>query len=393
MAVNGLCGDLGNGKTLSAVAMALEHWVRGGVVVSNISFKWELVKAHCLAVHGVTLEDRQLKLIDAEQVRDFHRHTLKGTVEMPVFLMIDECARNWDSKAWNRDLAVKLEQSDFLRNSRKLFNEVFLIVQKEDRLDKSFRELWEFRTTFRRIKWLPFLNRFILQVREHADTGVRVSTKWWAIDKRLYALYDSFSTYTNFSVDNLETVQPVELPKPKKEKSAMLRVLMLCALVYGCWTVISKLTKSSVKPPAVVPAAAPASSAAPAAAPAAEKPVGPRVYVENFRGFFLRTLRTDGGEYTLGALSNHGRVLAVSPQGARLLGFDGEAVLVVAAQAGGAPVVAGKGAPGPAAVGAAPAAGAAWSPRAFPLDRSLGLPPRDVRLQFRGGVALRSEKN
>lgn len=347
MAVHGLLGNLGGGKTLSAVGFAVDHWCKGGTVVSNVSFHWDAVKEYCDRRRGCKLEDRQLKRLDHAQTAQFHLHSMRGTRNLPVLLIIDETARFFDAKTWNRDLAIKVELSAFLRESRKLHQEVFLIVQKEARLDKSFRELWEFKWTFRRLKWLPFLNRFIFQRQLHADTEIVVKSQWWLIDKEMYKLYDTDALYSNWTIADVPEVEPVDVGKEKKERSTMMRIFILVGILFAAWKIIgwvstrvagkpapAKQTEQVIKKGETVVVSTLQPTLAPIV-PAAVVDDSPKVHVEIFKGWNGGILQTTGGRYVPNGLCSKGRVMSATPTGAMVTRWDGVNDMVVAIEGNG----------------------------------------------------------
>lgn len=336
MAVHLFTGTLGNGKTLSAMQKFFEWaWLKGGYVFTNVSVNWDECKKHAREVYGVELQDSQCVLLTHDQVAEFHNHVQRGTREVPVVLCVDECGKFFNSKAWNVGLKGKMTCSDFIRESRKLHVEIIFIVQNEERLDKSFREIMEYRWEFRALKWIPILRRFTIQRQLHADTDVCVNSRWWWRDARLYKCYDTDTTYSAWSCAELPELQPIPFDKkPKKPLPLMTKVMFLCALVYGCWSLISGITKNfggaKIAKPQLVQSAAPVASV-PVAVSAASSVPQDKVIVEPFRGTDYRTfLRTSSGEYFQGQWCQYGRVHRIGFRSCDVVGMSGEKIVIVA---------------------------------------------------------------
>lgn len=147
----GICGNLGGGKTLTAVSMAVEAIRSGYYVVSNVTLHIDkLVKeipwADKLYQHIVVRTeqyDDQGNLIKCE---DFNPFTIpsgspRGTVGgKRVLVILDECAEWFDQYSNLKSKSISRVMS-WLRHSSKRSQDVIFIVQRREYLNKSFRIL------------------------------------------------------------------------------------------------------------------------------------------------------------------------------------------------------------------------------------------------------------
>lgn len=147
----GICGNLGGGKTLTAVSMAVCAIRSGYFVVSNVTLNIpELVKeipwADKLYQHIVVRSeqyDEQGNLIRCE---DFNPFTIpsgspRGTSGgKRVLVILDECAEWFDQYSNLKSKSLTRVMS-WLRHSSKRSQDVVFIVQRREYLNKSFRIL------------------------------------------------------------------------------------------------------------------------------------------------------------------------------------------------------------------------------------------------------------
>lgn len=147
----GVCGNLGGGKTLTAVSMAVDALYAGYYVVSNVSLNiGELVKVipwadklyqHIVVRNEVWDENGNLLKSD-----DFNPFTIpsgspRGTSGgKRVLVILDECAEWFDQYSNLKSKSISRVMS-WLRHSSKRSQDVVFIVQRREYLNKSFRIL------------------------------------------------------------------------------------------------------------------------------------------------------------------------------------------------------------------------------------------------------------
>jgi len=147
----GICGNLGGGKTLTAVSMAVEAIVSGYYVVSNVTLNLEALERivpWCRKLYQhIVVRDEQYD-DDGNLVRceDFNPFTIpsgspRGTVNgKRVLVILDECAEWFDQYSNLKSPSIKRVMS-WLRHTSKRSQDVVFIVQRREYLNKSFRIL------------------------------------------------------------------------------------------------------------------------------------------------------------------------------------------------------------------------------------------------------------
>lgn len=147
----GICGNLGGGKTLTAVSMAVEAIRRGYFVVSNVTLNIvELEKsipwAGRLYQHIIVRQEEWDEKGNLVKSDDFNPFTIpsgspRGTVGgKRVLVILDECAEWFDQYSNLKSKAISRVMS-WLRHSSKRSQDVVFIVQRREYLNKSFRIL------------------------------------------------------------------------------------------------------------------------------------------------------------------------------------------------------------------------------------------------------------
>lgn len=147
----GICGNLGGGKTLTAVSMAVEAIRSGYYVVSNVTLNIdELVKvipwADKLYQHIVVRNEQYDEEGNLIKCEDFNPFTIpsgspRGTSGgKRVLVILDECAEWFDQYSNLKSKSISRVMS-WLRHSSKRSQDVIFIVQRREYLNKSFRIL------------------------------------------------------------------------------------------------------------------------------------------------------------------------------------------------------------------------------------------------------------
>lgn len=135
-----ITGNLGGGKTLSSVALAVDSMSRGYFVVTNITLKTDVIAS----VYGKRVASLYLHIsLDSPDFDPFAlpcgspRGTKGGK---RVLVILDECAEWVDQYSNAKDPRIARLWS-WLRHSSKRSQDVLLIVQRMDYLNKVLRLL------------------------------------------------------------------------------------------------------------------------------------------------------------------------------------------------------------------------------------------------------------
>lgn len=188
------CGELGGGKTLSAMGEMFNVWDRSGVVATNVDIIWEGCKHYGRHVRGWDYDDRQVMILDDKKIERFHANTPPGSL-----IVLDETHLWFNARDWQK---TQRELLNFMTQARKQNNDVIFITQHEDNIDKQFRRLirfyWRFMDSSRTvIPNLGLASPFPVIVQSCYDRDGRTllySKRMWK-DKRMYATYRTKGTY------------------------------------------------------------------------------------------------------------------------------------------------------------------------------------------------------
>lgn len=178
----GITGNLGGGKTLTAVYLAVNAMRDGCFVCSNVTFDMDAV----CRVYGEYCRSLYLHIkVDDE---DFDPFSLpcgspRGSGGgKRVLIVLDECAEWFDQYVSGKDVRVK-QMMSWIRHSSKRSQDVFLIVQRMEYLQKSLRSLIS--------KWvivddMSFWRMPVLRMRVPGMSGF-VMQRHFSRDKKLLA--------------------------------------------------------------------------------------------------------------------------------------------------------------------------------------------------------------
>jgi hypothetical protein len=218
-------GTPGSGKSAVAVARAMMHIKRGGVVACNFSLKdgWADVLASQNLVARV-FDEHRYDLASSHYKR-FHRvHSLEaiekihpkkdsvkiykdkgGYSEGSGLLILDECQLVFNSRKWDQNF----KWIQFFTQHRKLGWNVLLIAHTIEMIDSQIRPLAEYESRFRNLQKLKFpilgvpMSPFplFLVVRRYAGLGAGASV---VADRDLFPLplwaanlYDSLEVFSS----------------------------------------------------------------------------------------------------------------------------------------------------------------------------------------------------
>lgn len=130
------CGALGSGKTSFAFEEALEHLLRGGTVVTNISFYPDKIADWMHRKHGLKFDpSRLIKVEDGENV---WKSAVRGDEKLATMLLIDEAHVEHNARSYQD---TNKEQIMFNTMVRKLRVKVVYITQDMNNVDKQFRRM------------------------------------------------------------------------------------------------------------------------------------------------------------------------------------------------------------------------------------------------------------
>lgn len=229
----GVCGNLGGGKTLTSVSMAVEAIRCGYFVVSNVTLNIpELEKvipwAGKLYQHIVVRQeeyDDEGNLVKAE---DFNPFTIpsgspRGTPGgKRVLVILDECAE-WFDQYTNLKSPVLSRVMSWLRHSSKRSQDVVFIVQRREYLNKNFRilvsrwvsvdDLAIWRVPVIKLR-LPFMSGYCMA--NVYDRGLERIRPLTFIPKRYYGRFYStsecLSTHRGYSIEYASPVRDFPFP-------------------------------------------------------------------------------------------------------------------------------------------------------------------------------------
>lgn len=136
--VYGVVGKLGGGKSLSCVYLMLKALGRGDKVTSNIKLKDDYLKKHRInASRYVYIED-----FAGINPWDFPKGSLRGSGgKQRSMIVIDEAGEWLDSYSDARHKGQLSDVASWLRQSDKLGQDVFFIVQFETLLHARLRQI------------------------------------------------------------------------------------------------------------------------------------------------------------------------------------------------------------------------------------------------------------
>lgn len=235
-----LQGSLGSGKSAAAVAMAIMHLKKGGVVAANFSlvdgFSDRIAERSILNKfsssrrynRSKSMYDRFYRVNSLAAIKEIKPrdeavwlHKDKGGYsEGAGLLIIDECHLVFNSRKWEKNM----DWIQFFTQSRKLGWNVVLIAHTIEMIDSQIRPLAEYESRFRNLQKLKFpilgfplspIPAFLV-IRRYAGLGAGASV---IADRDLYPLplwaarlYDSLEV---FSADSwLETSLPERCGRP-----------------------------------------------------------------------------------------------------------------------------------------------------------------------------------
>lgn len=238
----GITGDLGGGKTLTSVSIAIDAMRSGYMVVSNILLD---IDGICKR-YGQSLRRlyKSVPLSSPASVSpwDYPAGDVRGNGRHRVLIILDEIAEWFDQYQLANQGYLK-EWLSWLRHSSKLGQDVFVIVQRPEYVNKSLRLLisrWVtcdnlaiMRLPIIRCR-LPFMGGFILQ-RVYDKQGQLVD-RFRFLRKNAYGKYYNTGQLLGAHADNRGVVyyRPVLRKQYDLFKFGVYLVLFSCLSLIFC---------------------------------------------------------------------------------------------------------------------------------------------------------------
>lgn len=178
-----ITGTMGGGKTSYAVAEIMFHLRKGGTVYTNIEMVFPEV-GKWLAYQGLKFDPTRLVYLNEDDVLSFTSFVKRGSADLRVMLVIDECALNFNSRDFQetakREKQMEMPILHFNVLVRKLDIRLLYLVQASSLFDKQMRTLCQTQTDCRNLKHMRLLGVFPcpipLQFRVHFVLTLGVKT-------------------------------------------------------------------------------------------------------------------------------------------------------------------------------------------------------------------------
>jgi len=248
-------GPRGSYKSYQAAVRIVEEIVSGGVVATNLHMKRAELKEELLNRYSWEMLDSQLIELENEQIPEFYKHTPAGTAECRVLIIIEEAGRHFNARDW---ASTSRKVLDFIALSRHEFNDLILIDQSAQNIDKQFRRLCDCYWVTLAMKKLPgfkfwpFDNYVAAQM--YRDGKTTASRRMFYASRWVYRIYDSYSR-KEITFDRLKLPIARHNGKVKSKGGAGMKILFLLVVLFLVFNIGSRVWKSYYKPkPVVVPA-------------------------------------------------------------------------------------------------------------------------------------------
>ena len=242
-------GNLGGGKTLTAVSMAYHAMQQGYFVVSNVSLDIVAIEryipnARQLYQHIVVRDDKYDDAGNLISSVDFNPFSIPSGSPRGhgggkrVLVILDECAEWFDQYVSGKSPVVQRVMS-WLRHSSKRSQDVVFVVQRRDYLNKSFRilvsrwiyvdDLAVWRIPVFKLH-LPFFSDFCVALTyDKADNRVQPAKLIRkSVFGRFYDTAECLATYYGASAQEYDYVRPV------RSRLHILIILWVASYFYLC---------------------------------------------------------------------------------------------------------------------------------------------------------------
>lgn len=203
--VFGVCGKLGGGKSLFCVRVMLDALRRGDFVTSNIRLKDDYLRSNFINASNYTFID-DFSNIDPWTLRGGSFRGSGG--KQRSLIVIDEAGEWLDSYRDARHGGQLTDVASWLRQSDKLGQDVYFIVQFENLLHNRLRSIvhyWVVCQDF--AKWnlpliplkIPILSRFCVASFYDGRKRECINRIWTLKGKWLYDAYDTAAFFGDSS--------------------------------------------------------------------------------------------------------------------------------------------------------------------------------------------------
>lgn len=225
--INLVTGKIGGGKTLYVVSQALEHVSKGGMIFSNIKFKFQDSDKYCRKVHSRFISPEQFVFHDFEKQPEFYesKDFRRGTDGLNTLVIVDESQIYYPASRPGDPRYKSI--LDFLTISRRFNVDVNFITQDPTTFYSGFRNQAQFNifcTDMRQQTIGVFGKISLLGLRwsmKDARTDVLNTTGVTKISPLLFSCYDTKQDYSERTGElrrNTPVFQPVDTKRRKKSK-------------------------------------------------------------------------------------------------------------------------------------------------------------------------------
>jgi zona occludens toxin (predicted ATPase) len=327
-------GRLGGGKTYSATIRIVEELAKGRQIFTNVTLKWEAVKAYVEKKWGVMLSDEQFVTLEYGQIKRFREFITRDSL-----VVIDEAHLWFNARDWSqtdRDVLAMLTQS------RKIKVDVIFISQSAANIDKQFARLvqyiWRFRDmeTFFILPGLRWPFKHIVQAQYDYDGRTRLNRFWKTKDKEIFGLYETNALLSDVGVK--EGIGTRKLDKVTKKKKGMKWVVVAVVLgffVLAGWGIMSVFGLGHTAGNQTASSQGQVHDGKKEVvqdfmgARFVSKSKGGEIYTDRFRIIAGSQVVTDSYVFRRGEISRCGEVLEASAKGVRVKAWDGTVKVII----------------------------------------------------------------
>ena len=314
-------------------------------VCTNIELLWEPIKQYVADKWEVHLEDDKFIPLSERHIGLFHQFTPSGTAKRPVLVVIDEAHLVFNARDFAHTDKNFRETLVFLTQSRKVHTDVIFISQSILNMDRQFMRLMQYIWRFRDLsRWkIPLIGihypfQQMLAIQYDYDGHTILQKNIVRKDTRIFGLYETNALLRPFPrLEGIATER--KLKKVTKEKNHMMKWVVLtiaiCLLIgvyFGYQKVKKGYSGDKSRSARNVNTTEIGHVKATDREPIVSTDVAAYlIYQESFVGWNgpNRTLQTNQGWYQLGEMSNHGYVVAVSKDRAKVATPDGHTAWVL----------------------------------------------------------------
>lgn len=145
--------------------------------------------------------------------------------EEHILLVIDECQLLFNAREWNNE--NRPAWISFFTQHRKLGYRVILVAQFDQMIDKQVRSLIEYEHIHRKVKNIGFGGQIFnlvaggglhVDVKVYKPLNQKVGSTFFKADKKLFALYDSYTRFDAVAPDQSSLPKACEADQGAGEK-------------------------------------------------------------------------------------------------------------------------------------------------------------------------------